>query len=66
MSDDFCMGGSIIVSPTGEIINGPLLGKEGCLHATIDMDELIRSRLDFDPAGHYHRPDIYQLRNLRK
>ncbi len=53
-----CRGGSCIVSPYGALMQGPLFDKKGVLIATIDHDELIRSRLDFDPSGHYSRPDI--------
>ncbi len=56
-----CRGGSAIVSPLGEYLAGPLLDKEGILHATLDMAEIARSRLDFDVTGHYARPDVFQL-----
>lgn len=55
-------GGSIIVSPLGEILAGPLWGEEGILTAEIDLDEVIRSKLDFDPVGHYNRPDIFEFK----
>lgn len=54
-----CRGGSMIVSPYGEIIGGPLYNKAGVLTVDIDMDEIIKSRMDFDPIGHYSRPDIF-------
>lgn len=52
-------GGSVIVSPMGEILAGPLYGKEGILTAEADRDELIRSKMDFDVIGHYSRDDIF-------
>lgn len=58
---DFCEGGSMIVSPFGEIIAGPLFGSAGVLTAEIDLDQIQQSKLDFDPAGHYHRPDIFHF-----
>jgi nitrilase len=57
-----CRGGSVIISPMGEIIAGPLYDEEGILHATLDRTELVRSKLDFDVVGHYARPDVLQLR----
>lgn len=56
-----CRGGSVIVSPMGKVIAGPLFDREGILYADLDMGELIRSKLDFDVVGHYSRPDVFQL-----
>ncbi len=50
-------GGSVIVSPLGKILAGPLLGKEGVLTADLDLDDCIRGKFDLDVTGHYHRPD---------
>lgn len=54
-------GGSVIVSPLGEVLAGPLRGGEGVLLAELDLDELARGRFDFDAAGHYARPDVFTL-----
>ena len=54
-------GGSVIVSPLGEILAGPLRGGEGVLLAELDLGELDRGRFDFDAVGHYARPDIFTL-----
>lgn len=54
-------GGSAILSPMGEILAGPLWDQEGILFATIDPDEIIRARMDFDAAGHYQRSDIFHF-----
>jgi nitrilase len=54
-------GGSVIFSPMGEVLAGPLYDKEGLISARIDLDEIIRARYDMDPAGHYSRPDIFKL-----
>ncbi|OYW07839.1 MAG: hypothetical protein B7Z53_05645 [Rhodospirillales bacterium 12-71-4] len=35
---------------------------EGILTAEIDLDHLLGARLDFDPVGHYARPDLFSLR----
>ena len=55
-------GGSVIVSPLGEVLAGPLYDEEGILTAEIDHDELIRSRMDFDVTGHYSRDDVFKLK----
>jgi nitrilase len=55
-------GGSVIVSPMGEVIAGPLFNKEGILSAEIDLDEVVKSRMDFDVTGHYSRNDIFELK----
>jgi nitrilase len=54
-------GGSMIVSPMGEIVAGPLRGSEGLLVAEVDLADIVRARFDFDAAGHYARPDIFRL-----
>jgi nitrilase len=56
-----CRGGSVIVSPLGEVLAGPLWDEQGILTADLDLDEITRGKLDFDVVGHYARPDIFQL-----
>ena len=46
-------GGSVIVSPLGEILAGPLYDREDILYADLSMDEVIKSKMDFDVIGHY-------------
>jgi nitrilase len=58
-AEDICPGGSIIVSPLGKVIAGPLYGKAGVLFAEIDLEDIVRAKLDFDVVGHYARPDIF-------
>lgn len=60
-AEEICPGGSVIVSPMGEIIEGPLFGKSGNLIAELDLDEIEQSKLDFDVAGHYSRDDIFNF-----
>ena len=59
-------GGSIIVSPLGKIIAGPLFNSSGALIAELDLDEIKESKLDFDVIGHYARNDIFQLNVLNQ
>ena len=55
-------GGSVIVSPLGEVLAGPLYNKEGILTAEIDPAELVRSKMDFDVIGHYSREDVFRYK----
>ncbi len=59
--ENLCRGGSIIVSPLGEVIAGPLFDQAGVLVATLDLEEVQQSKLDFDVVGHYAREDIFEL-----
>jgi nitrilase len=54
-------GNTVIVAPTGAIIAGPVCEKEETLIADLDLGEVLSQRRLFDPVGHYHRPDIFQL-----
>ena len=56
-----CRGGSVIISPFGEIIAGPLYDEEGILYADLDLSEIAKAKVDFDVVGHYARADIFQL-----
>ena len=54
-------GGSAIVAPDGSYLAGPLWDEEGILYADLDPGVLHAARQRFDPAGHYHRPDVFSL-----
>ena len=55
-------GGSAILAPDGSYLAGPLYDEEGILYAELDPARLDEERQRFDPAGHYHRPDVLGLR----
>lgn len=57
-----CRGGSVIISPLGEVLAGPLYNQEGILYAELDLLEIIRAKLDFDVIGHYARPDVFDFK----
>ena len=59
--ENICPGGSLIVSPLGDIIKGPLFGASGVLIADLDLDQITQSKLDFDVNGHYNRTDIFNF-----
>src|ERR671931_1267083 len=54
-------GGSAILGPDGSYLAGPLWDEEGILYAELDPQRLYEERQRFDPAGHYHRPDVFKL-----
>ncbi len=54
-------GGSVIVGPMGDVLAGPVYGKEAIITAEIDLCDTIRGKYDLDVAGHYARPDIFEL-----
>ena len=64
-SDDpahiFINGGSCIADPFGDYLAEPVYGKEAVLTAEIDLGQLPRAKFDFDPVGHYSRPDVFRF-----
>jgi nitrilase len=58
-------GGSAILGPDGTYLAGPLWDEEGVLYAELDPQRLYEERQRFDPAGHYHRPDVFRLKVRR-
>ncbi|WP_124979505.1 carbon-nitrogen hydrolase family protein [Nonlabens xiamenensis] len=54
-------GGSCIAGPDGEWIVEPQIGSEQIIYANLDLHRVFEERQNFDPAGHYSRPDVTQL-----
>ena len=54
-------GGSAIIDPMGNYLAGPVYDKEEILVADLDLNLVAESRYDFDPVGHYARPDVFEL-----
>ncbi len=54
-------GGSCIAGPDGEWIIEPVPFQDTVLTAELDLDAVYRERQNFDPAGHYSRPDVTRL-----
>ncbi|MFL1894932.1 carbon-nitrogen hydrolase family protein [Aquimarina sp. 2-A2] len=54
-------GGSCIAGPDGEWIVSPVIDKEELITATLDFNEVLKERQNFDPVGHYARPDVTRL-----
>jgi aliphatic nitrilase len=62
LDDPTTLGGSSIISPTSRVVAGPLGPEEGILYADIELELAVRAKLTHDFAGHYNRPDVFQLR----
>ena len=60
-TDVFADGGSCIAGPDGEWVVEPVAEEETLLVATIDHGKVRAERQNFDPAGHYSRPDVTRL-----
>lgn len=54
-------GDSVVIAPGGEIVAGPLREQAGILYCDIDPEKVGIARRALDVAGHYSRPDIFQL-----
>lgn len=54
-------GGSCIAGPDGKWLVKPVLNKEGNIYQTLDFNRVLEERQNFDPVGHYSRPDVTKL-----
>ena len=59
--DTLANGGSCIAGPDGEWVVEPVLHKEGLIIQTINFNRVLEERQNFDPVGHYSRPDVTKL-----
>jgi len=62
VSDPSGTGGSVIVAPDKSVVAGPADNRETILYAEMDFDISVIQKLSHDFAGHYNRPDMFQLR----
>jgi nitrilase len=60
-TDILANGGSCISGPDGSWVVEPVLGEEQLILANLDHKRVREERQNFDPAGHYSRPDVLQL-----
>jgi nitrilase len=60
-TDVIFAGGSMIVDPRGAVVARIEPGVEGIAAQEIDMRAIRAARHNFDAAGHYARPDIFQV-----
>jgi nitrilase len=54
-------GGSCLAAPDGTWIIEPIVEQEIVITATINLNEVRKERQNFDPSGHYSRPDVFKL-----
>jgi len=59
-------GDAIVVKPFGGIDAGPLHRDKNLLFAELDLERARRARKSLDVAGHYGRPDLFQLKVNRR
>ncbi|MES0361482.1 MAG: carbon-nitrogen hydrolase family protein, partial [Anaerolineales bacterium] len=60
-TDIFANGGSCIAAPDGSWIVEPVVNEERLIVATLNHKRVRQERQNFDPAGHYARPDVLKL-----
>ena len=54
-------GGSAIIAPGGKYLVEPVIDREAIVYAEVDLESTIESKRWVDSAGHYARPDVFQL-----
>jgi nitrilase len=54
-------GDSVIIDPDGKVVAGPAHEVETILYASVRRDQLVGPRWQLDVAGHYARPDVFEL-----
>ncbi|MEO1434650.1 MAG: carbon-nitrogen hydrolase family protein [Bacteroidota bacterium] len=55
-------GGSAVITPQGEYLLEPVFEKEKILYAEFDPAKAIEEKMTLDVAGHYNRPDVFELK----
>jgi nitrilase len=58
---DYCRGGSAVAGPDGNWIIEPIADQERLIVADLDMALVAQERHNFDPTGHYSRPDVFTV-----
>ncbi len=59
--DTLANGGSCVAGPDGEWILEPVIDQEGLFLVELDINRVLEERQNFDPSGHYSRPDVTRL-----
>ena len=60
-TNDIGNGGSAIAGPDGNWVVEPVADSETLIVATLDVNTVYQERQNFDPSGHYARPDVLRL-----
>ena len=58
-------GGSSIIGPNGRYVVEPVFDQEKTIIAQLDLNTVDEERMTLDVAGHYSRPDIFDLQVRR-
>lgn len=59
--DTLSNGGSCVANPDGTWLLEPFVDREDLTIVSLDHQRVLEERQNFDPAGHYSRPDVTQL-----
>ena len=59
--DTLASGASCVAAPDGSWILEPQIGMEGVFVVELNHELVRQERQNFDPVGHYSRPDVTQL-----
>ena len=59
--DNLANGGSCVANPDGSWLIEPIINSEGVFCTEIHLSRIYEERQNFDPSGHYSRPDVTQL-----
>ncbi len=54
-------GDSVVIAPGGDIVAGPMRCESGVLYYNVDTEKAQIAKRALDVAGHYSRPDLFQL-----
>jgi predicted amidohydrolase len=60
--DVLLTGGSSIIAPDASYVVEPVYDREELLVAEVDLDRIAEEKQLLDVAGHYARPDLFELR----
>lgn len=64
--DTLANGGSCIANPDGCWLVEPIVEQQGVFTAEVSLSKVFQERQNFDPSGHYARPDVTKLKVNRK
>lgn len=63
---DYCRGGSAIAGPDGQWLVEPIEAEERLVVADLELGRVAQERQNFDPTGHYSRPDVFTVQVDRR